>query len=350
MDRNKIEPLISNENTLKTSTRDFKQMKVDEMKSKHHSNNLFHEEAPLFLLKMKEELSIDLKSKFQYDEQLIEYLLEIKGLPARNYSLIYELITEAKKQFKTKHQDKKEKIFEEKETEEADLKNKFFVNNPHVRHRFFRSRNGKNYNFYEKIKKKSENLDETKKILDLQNKRIYNTPVYDKKASKYEESEHSSEENQKESFVSTKKPSQKTKKTPKKEESISKKEENSFKKQENPMETPKKEENSKEFPKNSKVKTRILGKYHPNTRNYEDIFYDPLKGSLDSNLCLSCQIAKIEILSLPCGHSCCCQDCFLKGYSVCLFCNANVKNYVFIEMMNKKGRNEEEEEFEVLEA
>ena len=343
MDRNKIEPLISTDNNLKTSTRDFKQMKVDEMKSKLRSTKFFHEQAPLFLLKMKEELSIDLKLKFQYDEQLIEYLLDIKGLPARNYSLIYELITEAKKQFKMKHRDKIEKINEEKETEEADLKNKFFVKNPHVTHRFFRSRNGKNYNFYEKIKKKSENLDETKKILDLQNKRIYNTPVYDKKTLK-EESEHSSEEDQHESFISTKKSLQKKKRTPKKEEKSSKKEENS-KKDENPKETSKKEENSKELQKNSKLKSRILGKSHTMSRNYDDIFYDPLKGSLDSNLCLACQSAKIEILNLPCGHSCCCQDCFLKGFSVCLFCNANVKNYVFIEMMNKKGRNEEEFEF-----
>ena len=95
--------------------------------------------------------------------------------------------------------------------------------------------------------------------------------------------------------------------------------------------------------KHSKPKTKILGGHKKPNPDEDFIFYDPLHGSIDSNLCMSCHRKKIEVLNLPCGHSCCCQNCFSRGGESCLFCNAIVKNFVFLNMATKTETGDEDQ-------
>lgn len=325
MDKNKIEPLVSNDNSMKNTSRDFKQMKIEEMKLRMKSQaGLLQEIAPSFLLEMKASLSNKLVKDFHYDPDLVDYLMNLKGLPANDINLVFQLIDEVKKKLKSKNRSLTPiSIVDKKESEEADLKNKFFIKNPYVKHRFFRSRNGKNYNFYEKIKKKSENLDETKRVLDMQNKRIYETSLYDKKPI-HKGKNNSIEESPQNS--------------PNKSNIMKNEFESAIKvAQKNEIEIKESQSEIKLNPKKKKIKARIFRHTKKeNINNYDDLFYDPGKGSLDCNLCIMCQQTKIEILSLPCGHSCSCQDCFLKSDGLCLFCNSKVKNYVLIEILKKK--------------
>jgi len=337
MEIHKIEPLITNDNVLKTSTRDYKQMKIEDLKSKMKSQNkLPHDDAPSFLLELKDQISKKLKFEFHYDSILVDFLLNEKGVSANDFNLIYELISEEKTLLKTLTRNKTLPTSIEIESKEKELKKQLFMNGPHVKHRFFRSRNGRNYNFYDKIKKKSENLDETKRILDMNYKRIYDSPIYERKqVIKEEKSIDSSEERSLPEHKSSFQTPQKKSGNPQNPPDPDKEKKVIDLTLEKPQESAEK--------KKKKPKTKVLGgknteKHRKNVLNKEDeLFYDPLQGRLDTNLCMACQNAKIEILNLPCGHSCCCQNCFMIGNETCLFCNSVVKNYVLINMGNKSA-------------
>lgn len=134
-----IEPLITNENTVKATSRDYKQMKNEDLKQKLRSQNrLLVDEIPPFLQTLKNQISEKLKQEFHYDPALVDYLLDVMGIPANDFNLIYELIAVAKKNLKVLN--KKEKTpppeVYEPDSQEKELKKECFVKGPHVKHRY----------------------------------------------------------------------------------------------------------------------------------------------------------------------------------------------------------------------
>lgn len=362
MNKNNIEPLLQNESKGKSSFRDFKQFKLEELKIKMKSHiSLTQTMSPAFLIAIKEKLAEKLMTEFSHDSQIIEYLLETHGVPTNDITLIFEIlnkITKKSKNSQNKANKTSSQMFE-KEFEE-ELKNTYFVKNPHVKHRFFRSRNGKNYNFYDKIKKKSENLDETKRILDQQNKRIYESPAYERKQKKiannnsFDSKNKSSEKKEKSNFFALEKENEQKAHTNSLENHektglfSEKSNENVLNKEKIKEKSPlineetrekkqKKAENNLSPKRKKNFRTKVLGKTSKKLTNYDEFLYeyDPLTGTLDPALCRTCQNTKIEVLCLPCGHLCFCQDCFAQSSKNCSFCNAQVKNYVILETRKK---------------
>ena len=134
-----IEPLITNENTAKTTSRDYKQMKNEDLKQKMRSQNrLLVDEIPTFLQTLKTQISDKLKQEFHYDPSLVDYLIDVMGIPANDFNLIYELIAEAKKHRKVLNNKDKTPPPEiyEPDSQEKELKKEFFVKGPHVKHRY----------------------------------------------------------------------------------------------------------------------------------------------------------------------------------------------------------------------
>ena len=132
-----IEPLITNENTVKTTSRDYKQVKIDDLKQKMRSQNrLLQDEIPQFLQTLKSQISDKLKQEFHYEPSLVDYLLDVMGVPANDFNLIYELIAQAKKQLKMLNNPTKAlPAIDEPDSQEKELKKECFVKGPHVKHR-----------------------------------------------------------------------------------------------------------------------------------------------------------------------------------------------------------------------
>ena len=135
-----IEPLITNENTAKTTSRDYKQMKNEDLKQKMRSQNrLLVDEIPPFLQTLKTQISEKLKQEFHYDPSVVDYLIDVMGIPANDFNLIYELIAEAKKHLKVLNNKSVKtappEIYEP-DSQEKELKQECFVKGPHVKHRY----------------------------------------------------------------------------------------------------------------------------------------------------------------------------------------------------------------------
>lgn len=273
MNLKKIKPLKGNQH-LTAASHDFMHNKIEERKQLKMQEKELHIQVKPFILTKKEELINQLLAQ-NYELELINLILDKKGIPANDVNLAGQLISVERGGAKPKSKILMRSIDLPEEACEL------IVKGPKVTHKFFKVKNKSSNNKAKKLKKKNENYEKTKKFLE-----------------KMEEEDFKGIRNDLPLCLTNSRPKNNKQKESNMEqefESLSKK--TSIK----------------------KMHKLILSVNNTQLKMYKR----------EENLCLKCRNEEIDVVFLPCGHASmchfCCEDISDENF-FCIICRELVEN------------------------